>query len=62
MLPSILYVRPVPVGAVTLMVPVATVQLGCCRLTVGAAGAVVLLKTVVVARAVQPLAVVTITE
>jgi hypothetical protein len=34
-----LYVIPVPVGAVTVMVPVATVQVGCSvTLAVGAAG------------------------
>ena len=33
-----LYVRSEPVGAVMLMVPVATVHVGCVRVIVGAAG------------------------
>ena len=38
MTPSILYVIPAPVGAVIVIVPVAAVQVGCIRVTDGAAG------------------------
>ena len=49
-------------GAVTVIVPVASVQLGCVvTVAVGEAGVAVLLATDVVATAVQPLAVVTTT-
>jgi hypothetical protein len=34
----ILYVNPIPIGEVTVIVPVATVQVGCVTLTVGATG------------------------
>lgn len=37
--PSILYVNPVPVGAVIVSPPVATLQLGCIGVTAGAEGA-----------------------
>ena len=38
MTPSILYVIPAPAGAVIVIVPVAAVQVGCVRVTDGAAG------------------------
>ena len=49
MVPLILYVSPELTGAVTLMVPVVTEQVGCVILTVGAEGGAGELRTATVA-------------
>ena len=47
LIPSMLYVYCAPNGAVTVIVPVATVQIGSTTLAVGAAGAVGVATTIV---------------
>ena len=65
MLPLILYVNPVPVGAVMVIVPEGTEQVGCVILTVGGfglVGAALIVATVAVdVQATQPLLFFTVT-
>ena len=57
-----LYVIPVPVGAVTVIVPVAIEQVGCVTLATGVAGvAGCAFTTAVVAAVIQPAAVLMVT-
>ena len=58
-----LYVNPEPVGAVTVMLPVAVVQVGCTVVAVGAAGVAGCGSMVMlVAAEVQPTLFLTVTE
>ena len=61
--PSILYVSPVPIGAVTVMLPVGVAQVGCTEVTtgvVGVAGAALIVTEVAVE--IHPAAFLAVTE